>query len=163
MKILVFSDTHGRTGGMLRAIAAHNPDTVLHLGDCAEDMRRVEKDYPMLPILKVCGNCDDYPHEQETREVSLGGMKLYMAHGHRHRVKWELEPLLLAGQCAGAQMVLFGHTHRAVWETFGGMYVLNPGTAGIGPNKTFALLEIENGDVKRCEILPIPEKEPKQS
>ena len=71
---------------------------------------------------------------------------------------WELEPLLLAGQCAGAQMVLFGHTHRAVWETFGGMYVLNPGTAGIGPNKTFALLEIENGDVKRCEILPVPEK-----
>ena len=97
MKILVFSDTHGRTGGMLRAIAAHDPDTVLHLGDCAEDMKRVEKDYPMLPILKVCGNCDDYPHEQETREVSLGGMKLFMAHGHRHRVKWDLEPMLLAG------------------------------------------------------------------
>ena len=37
MKIAVFSDTHGNTGKMLRAVEALRPDAIVHLGDYERD------------------------------------------------------------------------------------------------------------------------------
>ena len=58
MKILVFSDSHGRTLGMVRAVRQQQPDAVFHLGDCERDTQRLEKEFPDLPLYRVCGNCD---------------------------------------------------------------------------------------------------------
>ena len=37
MKILVFSDSHRYTGGMIQAIEEQQPDLVVHLGDLQRD------------------------------------------------------------------------------------------------------------------------------
>lgn len=54
-------------------------------------------------------------------------------------------------------MVLFGHTHRAVSETMQGLYVVNPGTAGVGALCTYACIETENGAIRTVGIHTIPE------
>lgn len=54
-------------------------------------------------------------------------------------------------------MVLFGHTHHAMSETIQGLYVVNPGTAGVGPACTYACIETEDGAVRSVGIHAIPE------
>ena len=156
MNIAVFSDTHGRTRGMLRAIAAEQPDLVFHLGDNERDAQSILRANPVQALLVVCGNCDYSPEQPETREVTLEGVKFYATHGHRHRVKYELETILNVGHFSGADVVLFGHSHRAVCEQVDGMWVINPGTSGLGETPTYALIRLKDGSVASCEIKPIP-------
>ena len=115
---------------MVRAVRQQQPDAVFHLGDCERDTQRLEKEFPDLPLYRVCGNCDREPVNPEVLQLTLDGVKFFLTHGHRYSVKYTLDALLNAAYFAGADMVLFGHTHRAVSETMQGLYVVNPGTAG---------------------------------
>ncbi len=156
MKIAVFSDTHRKTSGMLRAIELEQPDLVFHLGDNERDAESIARKYPAQAMLVVCGNCDHTPVNPETREVTLEGVKILATHGHRYRVKYELEPLLNLAHFSGAQVALFGHSHRAVCERFGKIWLVNPGTSGLGETPTYAVIEVRDGAVQSCEIRKIP-------
>ena len=72
-------------------------------------------------------------------------------------VKYALDALLNAAYFAGADMVLFGHTHHAMSETIQGLYVVNPGTAGVGPACTYACIETKDSAVRTVGIHAIPE------
>lgn len=111
---------------MVRAIRQQQPDAVFHLGDCERDTQRLEKEFPDLPLYRVCGNCDREPVNPEVLQLTLDGVKFFLTHGHRYSVKYTLDALLNAAYFAGADMVLFGHTHRAMSETMQGLYVVNP-------------------------------------
>ena len=102
---------------MVRAIRQQQPDAVFHLGDCERDTQRLEKEFPDLPLYRVCGNCDREPVNPEVLQLTLDGVKFFLTHGHRYSVKYALDALLNAAYFAGADMVLFGHTHRAMSET----------------------------------------------
>ena len=104
-----------------------------------------------------CGNCDREPVNPEVQQLTLDGVKFFLTHGHRYSVKYTLDALLNAAYFAGADMVLFGHTHRAVSETMQGLYVVNPGTAGVGALCTYACIETENGAIRTVGIHAIPE------
>jgi len=152
MKIAVFSDTHGSYRGMINAVGGYMPDQVIHLGDGAEDVLKIQKEFPTLPVISVAGNCDHEVESPEYKVVRLGGHTLFLTHGHRYAVRYgKLDMLLYAAQCSEADIAMFGHTHRAGFEVLGGMYVLNPGTAGRGPEKTWARLEL-NGSEVSCTI-----------
>ena len=147
---------------MVRAIRQQQPDTVFHLGDCERDTQRLGKKVPgppaeRLPLSRVCGNCDREPVNPEVQQLTLDGVKFFLTHGHRYSVKYTLDALLNAAYFAGADMVLFGHTHRAVSETMQGLYVVNPGTAGVGALCTYACIETENGAIRTVGIHAIPE------
>ena len=45
---------------MVRAVRQQHPDAVFHLGDCERDTQRLEKEFPDLPLYRVCGNCGYY-------------------------------------------------------------------------------------------------------
>ena len=66
-----------------------------------------------------------------------------------------MDSLLNAAYFQGADMVLFGHTHRPVNDRVEGLYVVNPGTAGMGSSPTWALIELEPGKVKNVSILKV--------
>lgn len=93
----------------------------------------------------------------EVLQLTLDGVKFFLTHGHRYSVKYTLDALLNAAYFAGADMVLFGHTHRAMSETMQGLYVVNPGTAGVGAACTYACIETEDGAVRSVGIHAIPE------
>ena len=122
----------------------------------ASDTQRLEKEFPNLPLYRVCGNCDREPVNPEVLQLTLDGVKFFLTHGHRYSVKYTLDALLNAAYFAGADIVLFGHTHRAVNETMQGLYVVNPGTAGVGAACTYARIETENGAIRTVGIHAIP-------
>ena len=126
---------------MVRAVRQQQPDAVFHLGDCERDTQRLEKEFPDLPLYRVCGNCDREPVYPEVLQCTLDGVKFFCTHGDRYGVKYTLDALLNAAYFAGADIVLFGHTHRALSEMMQGLYVVNPGTAGVGAMCTYACIE----------------------
>ena len=130
---------------------------MFHLGDCERDTQRLEKEFPDLPLYRVCGNCDREPVNPEVLQLTLDGVKFFLTHGHRYSVKYTLDALLNAAYFVGADMVLLGHTHHAMSETMQGLYVVNPGTAGVGPACTYACIETEDGAVRSVGIHAIPE------
>ena len=60
LKILVFSDSHRYTGGMIQAIEEQQPDLVVHLGDLQRDAEELALLYPKLSMVTVPGNCDGW-------------------------------------------------------------------------------------------------------
>ena len=157
MRIAVFSDTHGRTEGMLHAVIQECPDAVIHLGDCERDIRPLRERFPDLPVYNVSGNCDYSAMEPDTAFFKLEDVSILATHGHRYGVKMSLDPLLNAAYFGGAKLVLFGHTHVPYNKDELGIRVLNPGTAGMGVRCTYGMIQLQNGIVVSCAVKPIPD------
>lgn len=156
MKIAVFSDTHGRASGMAAAVAEVRPDAVIHCGDGSRDVQAVLREFPGLPVYQVAGNCDCDPTLPLTLTIEFGGVRILIAHGHSYGVRYgNLDRLAYAAEEAGARIALYGHTHRAKVDTVGTVTVLNPGSAGMGAEPSWCLLNIAPGGDFRWEFLKI--------
>ena len=128
MKILFFSDSHGRTSPILTAISAESPDLLLFGGDGAKDLEKIRSQFPDIPLKAVRGNCDRDDILPATERFSADGAEFFMAHGHEHRVRGgSLYALAEAASETGAKYALYGHTHRARIEDVGGIVTVNPG------------------------------------
>ena len=149
MRVAVFSDTHGRTDGMLEAVRRFQPDAVCHLGDYDRDAVVLRKAFPGLPVHSVCGNCDYAPLAPVNLVIQLGPVRAFLTHGHLYGVDFSnADRLVYAAQEQCARLALFGHTHRPFHEDYGGVKVVNPGTAGKGRSLTWAMLDIrDNGGI----------------
>ena len=106
MKILVFSDSHGRLGAMVDAIERERPQRVFFLGDHYRDGQELAGAYPDLPMELVKGNCD-WDQAPDELLVEAGGVRFLLTHGHR-----------------------YGHTHEGLNMPDRGVLLFNPGTAG---------------------------------
>lgn len=155
MKILVLSDSHASLRLMRSAIEYIKPNAVIHLGDHFDDGEVLRQENPHLQFHQVPGNCDKYRMPQWAPEVlcySVCGVKLYMTHGHLHRVKSGLYALLRDAKAEGAAAVLYGHTHVPECRQEDGLWIVNPGSCGHGGG-TVALMEVEEGMIHSCRIL----------
>ena len=143
MKIAVFSDTHGSYAAC-EAIRADCPgaDLYIHLGDGYEQARRLQMQEPALPLLSVKGNCDFAVSDADCKLTTFGGKRILFTHGHRFDVKNGLAALRAEAKRQGADIVLFGHTHRQFREVIDGALFLNPGSAVTAAGYRYALLEI---------------------
>ena len=95
-------------------------------GDHASDGRHLEQALVISAFI-VRGNCDACEDAPEEQLVELGGWKLLLCHGHRYHVKQNLQSIYYRGLEAGADIVLFGHTHQAIYEA-GAVTLINPGS-----------------------------------
>ena len=114
MKILVLSDSHSTLSFMRRCIDTVKPDVLIHLGDHYDDGEAMAEEYPRILLYQVPGNCDRYrcrPGIPEIMIPRIGGVDVYMTHGHKHSVKSYLGSLLRDARKANAGLVLYGHTH----------------------------------------------------
>lgn len=152
MRILIVSDTHGRHGKFDMVFEKEGPvDAIFHLGDF-----QGEEDYFEIvsgcPVYMVAGNNDYYSDLPFEREVSLGGRKIFMAHGHGQQVYAGTRWIVEEGRRRGADIVMFGHTHKPYLEKENGMLVLNPGSLTYPRQEnhraSYILMEMdENGEV----------------
>lgn len=155
MKILVLSDSHSSLHLMRDAVKCIRPDAIIHLGDYFDDGEAIREENSHIPFHQVPGNCDRNRLYQPRPEVlcyPVCGVKLYMTHGHAHKVKLGLFLLLRDAKAENAQAVLYGHTHMADCRQKDGMWILNPGSCGHGGG-TVGLMEVENGEILSCRIL----------
>lgn len=140
---------------MRRCIDAVKPDAVVHLGDYYEDGEVIAREYPHLIFHRVAGNCDKnraVAYAPETLCYPIGGVTMYLTHGHIQRVKQGLGGLLADARRCKAQAVLYGHTHRAQCFCEDGLWVLNPGTCGYGGG-TAGYIETDGQTITVCRIL----------
>lgn len=155
MKILVLSDSHSHHSLMESAVAALKPDRIFHLGDYLRDGKQLADQYPQIPFVQVPGNCDSFRNSEnlpEIRIVKLDGVSFYLTHGHLHGVKSYLSKLILDAEAAGADAVLFGHTHQAhLHQEESGMWVMNPGSCGYF-HGSVGLITIFGGKIASCRV-----------
>lgn len=119
------------------------PDYIFHLGDYMQDAEKLERLYPMLPMVRVPGNCD-YDFVTPDRQIGeWGGVRFLLTHGHRYGVKQGLLCLSMAAKEAQADVALFGHTHRAFCEQHEGIWLMNPGSCG-GAWPSYGVVEIQD-------------------
>ena len=154
MNIAVFSDSHRNTKHMITAIEDYKPDCIIHLGDVAPDADFISRMYPAIPMYSVRGNCDFGATAPESLLIELGGVRMFLAHGHLHGVKMSLDSFLNSTCCSGSALGLFGHTHRATCRSFGNVQLFNPGSCAAGPDPTYGQITIENGTAF-CKIVKI--------
>ena len=159
IRALILSDIHGETT-TLRWLLEEvwkqvGPiDAYICLGDGVRDFDNAEAFIRQrdehATMYAVRGNCDFTAAHPDRLVIHLGGLKIYLTHGHIHRVKGGLDYLRSAAREAGADIALYGHTHRANVE-YTTPWMINPGAA---ENDCCALLEIENGQphVKRINL-----------
>lgn len=140
------SDSHGGRDNIAQVMARQikKPDAIVFLGDGLRDIAYSE--LGDIPLYCVCGNCDLYAGlfgeaVEEELLFTLGGYKIMIAHGHRYGVKSGLGLLLSTAAKKGADIVLFGHTHKKTEfvlqkdNEYGialgkPLYVMNPGSVG---------------------------------
>ena len=67
-----------------------------------------------------------------------------MTHGHKYNVKLGYDSIVNMACCAGADILLFGHTHRQVFFDVNGLTVMNPGSVDRG---YYGVIEIKAGRI----------------
>lgn len=150
MRLLVVSDTHGKADLQRIAQLATDADMVIHLGDGFPDgqMLGIMQD---APVIQVLGNADLPLAVVPEKLIEVEGWTLMLTHGHQYHVKKDLVRLIGAAHDRGAQLVLFGHVHRRVWEEAGSVRAFNPSSAAYtydGSKPSVGWLELEPGRVR---------------
>jgi putative phosphoesterase len=153
-RIFVFSDSHGVTADMLRLVREGAPEMVLHLGDYDRDCDELRRAFPGLDIRGVRGNCDYRSAAPELLRFTAEGVRVFACHGHNYRVKSGYQTICYAALEAEADLVLFGHTHRALHEKEGKVEFFNPGSVGRGWPPSYGLLRLGDGPL-RAEIITL--------
>ena len=163
MKILVFSDSHGDSASLRRALAQHRgtADAVVFLGDGAADMASAILDAPEAARCILAGNCDSrYAlaaagiDAQSEAVLNFGGLRFLALHGHTRRVKYGYESLLMRASEVQADAVLFGHTHIPENEFVPDpmfperrILLFNPGSIGMTLTHPYGVINVVNGEI----------------
>ena len=127
MRILVLSDSHGHIERMSHTAKQVNPDAIIHLGDRISDARKLHILVPSATVYMVKGNCDLDATGEKDKILLLDGKKIYMTHGHLYNVKMGLTTFIYRAKETGADIALYGHTHRAMMKRVDGIWIMNPG------------------------------------
>lgn len=152
LRALVLSDIHGEDTTLrwlLEQVWKETGpiDAYLCLGDGVRDFDRVEsfirqRDEHAL-MYAVKGN-NDWCDEPLLRIIELGGVRIFMTHGHNQRVKSTMHYLQDAVRNANCDVGLYGHTHCPDIEMNVPLLV-NPGAVC---RERCALLEIRDGKAR---------------
>lgn len=160
MKILIFSDSHGVSRYMRKALQLHarRSDAVIHLGDGAADLLSIRHEYPETAFYAVAGNCDPEIVRSTydigfTDTCTFEGVRVYFCHGHTCGVKYGIEKLIFDASQRNCSIALYGHTHEKYsnYHTIGesGIYVFNPGSISLphSGSPSYGVLEIKDGNI----------------
>lgn len=141
MKCLVFSDSHGTSFGMKRALRMHpDAEVIFFLGDGLSDFEELIYDRSRAYIA-VRGNWDvngilGDNMVKKTDSITLMGHRIFLTHGDLYGVKYGLDGIKKLAVDLNADLVLFGHTHQKLEKYIpteeGGYYLFNPGSIGGG-------------------------------
>ena len=157
MRLGIISDTHG----LLRPEvyeAFKDVDHILHAGDIGPLDLLAELE-AIAPVTAVYGNTDGMevrarlPRVVETR---LDGFDILLTHGDQFGMP---TPEKLYAEYPGAEIIVFGHTHRPLLTTVDVVVtVMNPGGAGrrrFDLPASVGIMELESGIPPRARLVPL--------
>jgi putative phosphoesterase len=154
----LISDTHGLVrpevftalAGVSEILHAGDVGYTSDGGDVLTELRAI------APVRAVFGNTDapGRPDLHERLEVLIGGIRVLVTHGHE---LGRPTPEALVAAYPQAEVLVYGHTHKAMVTRIGDTLVVNPGAAG--PRRfeltpSVAQLHITRGHA-HVEIVPL--------
>lgn len=146
MKILIVSDTHRKNDAYFQVLQLQRPDMVIHCGD-AEGSEYALTQAADCPVKIVLGNNDFFSELPRELELSVGSYKVWVTHGHNYYVSMGNEMIKEEAAARGADIVMYGHTHRPVIDTSGSVIALNPGSLSYprqeGRRPSYMVMELD--------------------
>jgi len=157
VRLGIISDTHGLLRPEVFDVFG-KVDRILHAGDVGNpDI--LEELSALAPVTAVSGNVDGADLRRrapEVADVMIDGFRFVVTHGHR---LGSPTPQNLRGMWPDADVIVYGHTHKALIHDFPDFAVaINPGSAGPRRFKdpvTVAIMETEPGIPPRARIVPL--------
>lgn len=156
MKIVVFADSHTDVDTMNIVTEIEHPDMVIHLGDHVRDGAELQELFNNIPMELVKGNTDktdDYPSE---KLIKINNTTIFLTHGDEYGVEDGLDDINEIGISYGADIIMFGHTHKSFLYNQDGVWLMNPGRIGRKSGKhinaTFGVVIIDDGIIN-CNIV----------
>ena len=166
MKVGILSDTHNqveRTREAVTLLRAEGAEALFHCGDLTG--MEIAEACATLPSYIVLGNNDLEARRLERvirfgggvclgegGEVSLGGKRIAVTHGHDGQ---QIRRLL----AAAPDYLLLGHSHRREDRKSGRTRIINPGALHRAPQWTIALLDLAVDELyrvfHRCRLLGV--------
>ncbi len=126
MKLGLISDTHGNLPSIVHT-AFNDVDLILHGGDIGnqEIIRGLES---IAPVHAVQGNIDGWASRKlypEILDLEIDGVKICITH---NIVTYQYFTFELFRRGKQPDLVMFGHTHKPVFESYRNIKFINPGS-----------------------------------
>lgn len=156
MKVLIVSDTHRHNENYLKVLERVAPlDMVIHCGD-SEGSEYLICEGAECPVMIVTGNNDFFSELPRELEFCIGNYKVWLTHGHNYYVSMGNETIKKEAKAKGADIVIYGHTHRPVVELEGDIIAINPGSLTYprqdGKRPSYVLMEIDKKGKAHFEV-----------
>jgi len=157
MKVLIVSDTHRNEDNLIEVLEREKEcDLLIHCGDVEGAEDEIEH-YAGCETVFVAGNNDFFSRLPREMELTIEGMHVLVTHGHNYYVNTNPGYIRKEAKSRNIDIVMYGHTHRPVIDESENLIVINPGSLTYprqeGRRPSYVVLELENRDIKRLEIL----------
>ena len=168
-KLLILSDSHNSASAVERILHAEgDANAVVFLGDGLRDLEEALTLHPKMKVYAVAGNCDFGALEPLDGLAAFDQVVVFYTHGHMYGVKYDLDTLADAAAghahnhrlARGAEVALFGHTHKPIALQKNGVSLFNPGSCGrcyTGPN-TYGVMLLDKGKITSFAHKEVPQQ-----
>lgn len=128
MRILIVSDTHKSHRNLERVLEQTvDIDMLIHLGDTEGGEYYIQA-LADCPVHIIGGNNDFFSELPREEEFEIQGKHIFITHGHYYYVTMNEEYLKKEAKDRGADIVMYGHTHKPALTREPGLITLNPGS-----------------------------------
>ncbi len=145
MRVLVFSDSHGRQDYIICMLEKEKDcKTVFFLGDGEKEVLNIKETYKDRSFICVRGNNDFYSQLERVAYKHIDGVTFMACHGDRFDVRFSRRELYNKASAVRAQVALYGHTHvpKVEFDSFSKVCAVNPGALC---NGAYCVIETDKG------------------
>lgn len=147
MRVLIISDTHRRNENLFQVLEKiGKPDMLIHCGD-VEGSEYTISECAGCQVEMVAGNNDFFSDLPREKEFYIGDYRVWLTHGHMYYVSVENEMIKQEAAARGADIVMYGHTHKPVIDDQGDVIAINPGSLSYprqeGRKPSYILMEMD--------------------
>ena len=159
MRVLIVSDTHRRVSILESVMEEEYPFYMLvHCGDIEGDEEEIlSLAGENCPCYMVAGNNDIFSDLPRECFFNLAGRNVWVTHGHNYYVSMDTAIIKDEAISRGANIVMFGHTHRPLVQCEDGIYLINPGSMTYprqaGRQASYIIMNIEEGHEPEFEVV----------
>ena len=150
MRILIVSDTHRNDRNLREVLEKVAPvDMLIHCGDTEGSEYYIEQ-IAGCPVHIVSGNNDFFTDMPREEEFMVGDYKVWLTHGHQYYVYMGNDAIKEEARARGANIVMYGHTHRPLIDQAKTVYdvtTVNPGSISYprqeGRRPSYVIMEVD--------------------